>query len=95
MQQDQFEMFCGTAQRPIKYGGGLAVYYNYTECNAQSSGEMYRYEHQEEAMTLVIEVFFSTTDKIHKTPINFKAQVVLESSNINTRDSLDSLKTTA
>ena len=35
-----------------------------------------RYEHQEEGMTLVIkaqEVFFSTIDNVHSTPINMMA----------------------
>ena len=40
-----------------------------------------KYEHQEEGMTLVIkaqEVFFSTIDNVHSTPLNDKSQVVLE-----------------
>ena len=40
-----------------------------------------RYEHKEEGMTLVIKaqrMSFSTINNIHLTPINAKAQVVLE-----------------
>ena len=53
------------------------------KCMFRLSGEAPtdRYEHQEEGMTMVIkaqEISFSTTDNIHSTPINAKAQVVLE-----------------
>ena len=40
-----------------------------------------RYEHQEERMTLVIkaqEVFFSSSNNVHSTPLNDKSQEVLE-----------------
>ena len=40
-----------------------------------------KYEYREEGMTLVIKeqgILFSTIDNIHSTPINAKAQVVLE-----------------
>ena len=41
MQQNQYDMLYGIAQRPIEYGRGLAAYCNYAKCKAQSSGEMY------------------------------------------------------
>ena len=91
MQKNQYDTLCGTAQRPIEYGGGLAACCNYARCKAQSSGEYIcwlswqtpvgRYEHQEEGMTLVIkahEVLFSSSGNVHSTPLNDKSQEVLE-----------------
>ena len=41
MLQNQSDTICGTAQRPIEYGKGLAAYCNYAMRKAQSSGGMY------------------------------------------------------
>ena len=50
-------------------------------CWLSSQAPIDKYEHREEGMMLMIkaqEILFSTTDKIHLTPINAKDQVMLE-----------------